>query len=106
MTAVQLAVTIAALAAGTICFFLYVYATIAAIRARGADLRALRGQERPEAVQPRTVGVEDITRLADALGKLTDSLSSASPALTALIGSLVFYTIAAFASGALHGQVR
>lgn len=104
MATAQLAVTIAALAAGTVCFLLYLYATIAAVRARTAALRAGALQPPPDqGLQPRALGIDDVGRLADALSKLADSLSRASPAVTALIGALIFYAIAAVASGVLHG---
>ena len=103
MPTAQLAVTIAALAAGTICFLLYVYATIAAVRARSEAVRSGALPPRPDpTLQPRTLGIDDASKLADALSKLSDSLSRASPAVTALIGALIFYAIAAVSSGALH----
>ena len=101
MATAQLAVTIAALVAGTICFCLYVYGTILLTRARAAAVRSAPSAD--PALQSRGVSIDDIGRLADALARLTDSLSRASPALTSLIGALVFYAIAAVSSGALHG---
>ena len=104
MAAAQLAVTIAALAAGIVCFLLYIYATIAAVRARAAALRS--GTLTPSddtGMQPRTISVDDLSRLVEALGKLADSLSRANPALTSLIGALLFFGIAALSSGALRG---
>ncbi len=102
MPAAQWAVTIAALGAGAICFGLYVYGTIVAIGARADAARSLPRSADPAAA-PRALGVEDVGRLADALSRLTDSLARASPALTALIGALVFFAIAAVSSGALRG---
>lgn len=100
----QLVVTIAALAAGAICFGLYVYGTIVAVWARADAVRsAPLAQSADPALSPRSINVDDIGRLADALSKLTDSLSRASPALTGLVGALVFFAIAAVSSGALRG---
>lgn len=103
MPAAQLAVTIAALIAGTICFLLYVYATMAAIRARAATLQTgLVASSNKAGRQPRFIGVDEVSSLAEALSKLADSLSRASPALTSLIGALAFFALAAVGSGALH----
>jgi hypothetical protein len=102
MAAAQLAVTLAALIAGTICFCLYVYGTVVGIRARAAALRVAPPAPAEPALQPRGVSIDEVGRLADALSKLTDSLSRASPALTSLIGALVFFAIAAVSSGALR----
>lgn len=104
MPTAQLAVTIAALIAGTICFLLYVYATIAGIRARAVALRPGAPASGDRAgIQPLTVSVDDVSRLIEALGKLADSLSRASPALMSLVGALAFFAIAALSSGALRG---
>ena len=103
MATAQLAVTIAALAAGIVCFLLYIYATIAAVRARTAALQS--GTLAPSddtGMQPRTISVDDLSKLVEALGMLADSLSRASPALTSLIGALLFFGIAALSSGALR----
>ena len=103
MAEAQSAVTIAALVAGTICFGLYVYATIVLTRARAAAVRSAATPPADPALQPHGVSIGDIGRVADALARLTDSLSRASPTLTSLIDALVFYAIAAVSSGALHG---
>ena len=103
MVTAQLAVTIAALAAGIVCFLLYIYATIATVRARAAALKSgTLARSDDTGVQPRTISVDDLSKLVEALGMLADSLSRASPALTSLIGALLFFGIAALSSGALR----
>jgi hypothetical protein len=103
MATAQLAVTIAALTAGIVCFLLYIYATIAAVRARAAALQSgALARSDDTGMQPRTISVDDLSKLVEALGKLADSLSRASPALTSLIGALLFFGIAALSSGALR----
>jgi hypothetical protein len=104
MPAAQLAVTIASLVAGSICFFLYVYATVVAVKARADALRSGSPvqDQATGAIQPRSLSVEDVSKLADAVARLADSLSRASPALVSLIGALIFFAIAAVGSGALH----
>jgi hypothetical protein len=104
MSIAQLIVTIASLVAGTVCFALYVYGTIAIIRARAIALRPgpVNPSDAGSGIQPRVVSVDEIGRLADAISRLTDSLSRASPSLTSLIGSLVFFAVAAVSSGALR----
>ena len=105
MSIASFIVTIAALLAGSICFFLYVYTTVASVRARAAALKP--GAATPPVAaaefQNHAVNVEEIGKLAEAIAKLTDSLSRASPSLTSLIGALIFFAIAAVSSGALRG---
>jgi len=104
MPATQLAVTIASLVAGGICFLLYVYATIVAVKARADALRSGSPvqEQTAAAIQPRSLSIDEISKLADAVARLADSLSRASPALTSLIGALIFFAIAAVGSGALR----
>ena len=102
MPLAQIAVTASALVAGIICFVMYVYATVVAIRARAEAVRSGLAPASDGGVQPRTVSVDDMSKLVSALSRLADSLSQASPAVTSLIGSLVFFAIAAVGSGALR----
>lgn len=46
--------------------------------------------------------IDDLTKLTEALSKLTDSLVKAGPALTSLIASILFLGIAALTSGAFR----
>ena len=103
MSIAPLVVTIAALLAGSICFVLYVYATMALVRARTAVLKPGAPPAAAAEFQNHAVNVEEISKLAEAIAKLTDSLSRASPSLTSLIGALMFFAIAAVSSGALRG---
>lgn len=48
--------------------------------------------------------IDDVTKLAEALSKLTDSLAKAGPALTSLVAAVLFLGIAALTSGALRGS--
>lgn len=44
----------------------------------------------------------DLSALTDSLAKLAEALQKAGPALTSLIGAVLFYAIAAIAGGALQ----
>jgi hypothetical protein len=105
MADAQITVTIASLAAGSVCFLLYIYESLVMVRGKAAVLRSdTIAQSRTAVdVQARTVSIDEISRLIDAIGRLTDSLSRAGPSLTSLIGALLFFAIAAVSSGALRG---
>lgn len=98
----QEAVTYWSLICGGICFALYVLASITALLARPAkEAATLSNQAKSLAAAPG-VSVDELTKLIEAVAKLTDSLSKAGPTLTSLIGALVFFAIASISSGALH----
>jgi hypothetical protein len=100
-----LAVTVASLIAGSICFLLYVAEAIVSLVAKRNVLSADETQQaaRAAVAAPHAVSIDEASRLVDALGRLTDSLSRAGPSLTSLIGAILFFAIAAISSGALHG---
>jgi hypothetical protein len=98
-------VTWAGIAAGSVCFVLYVVQSILVMLAKptqtakgivGAKVSLL-------AADPAGVSVDELTKLLQAAASLTDSLAKAGPALTSLIGAILFFTVAAIGSGALHG---
>jgi hypothetical protein len=86
---------------GTICFILYVLDALHTIAAKkkAASADIVGVATGPEA---KGLGVGEFTKLLEAISKLTDSLAKAGPSLTSLIGAILFYAIAAVASGALH----
>ncbi len=99
-----IAVTFASLVAGGVCFLLYIAEAIVSLIAK----RRVLSIDQPPAARtasaaPHGVSVDEISRLVDALGKLTESLSQAGPSLTSLVGAILFFAIAAISSGALHG---
>jgi hypothetical protein len=44
-------------------------------------------------------GISDVTKLVEAIAKLTDSFAKAGPAVMAMIGAIVFLLIAFLAAG-------
>ena len=101
----QALVTTASVAAGAVCFVMYVWATAVTILTKPALTRAHVDQQAAFlAAKAPSVSIDDVTKLMEALGKLTDSLAKAGPGLTSLMGAILFFAIAAFASGALHGS--
>lgn len=103
MTAADL-VTYLALLAGCICLALYVWEAWAAISAKPASPDIASSDQLKSLVADNPATVKDLSDLAANLAKLTDSLAKAGPALTSLIGSVLFFAIAAIGSGALHGS--
>jgi hypothetical protein len=101
---VQEWVAYAALAAGVICFLIYLAEALAALLVKPSAVNAAKDVS----AQAKTMGVpltvDDFTKLLDAMSKLTDSLAKAGPALTSLIGAILFFAIAAVASGAIVGS--
>ena len=103
-------VAYAGLAAGVICFLMYVGLTAL------AALASLRKPPAPEKLAARNKAshagaaaalVPDIgetTDLLKAVAQLSDSLSKATPSLVALIRAILFLLVASIASGALHGS--
>ena len=98
-------VTWAGVVAGSVCFLLYIAQSIAAMIAGptraansivGAKVSLVAGDA-------TSVSVDELTKLFQAAATLTDSLSKAGPALTSLIGAILFLAVAAIGSGALHG---
>lgn len=96
----------AALGAGTICFLIYVLEAVAALRVKPAASEAA-GAVTTQAkgmAGPNPVSIDELTKLIEAMSKLTDSLAKAGPSLTSLIGAILFFAIAAVASGAITGS--
>lgn len=103
----QLCVAYSALVIGTLCFVVYAVDAMGSVWAKlksaGASQQAANSVPR-EALQDgqRGLSITDFSGLVEALAKLSDSLAKAGPAVTSLIGAVLFYAIAAVASGALH----
>ena len=97
------AVTICSLLAGAICLGLYVAEVVVSLRARPVEpARELTRNAAVKAAAP-AVDIEMVTKLIDAMSGLTNALAKAGPALTSLIGAVLFFAIAAASSGAFHG---
>jgi len=94
----------AALLLGLICFGLYVWEAIAVIRAKPTTVPSAVDAKAQRLVADPALSVDELSQLLEAASKLTDSLSKAGPALTSLIGAILFFAIAAISSGALHGS--
>ena len=60
----------------------------------------------PQAAVPgaKAATLTDYTKLIEAIAKLSDSLAKTGPALTSLIGAILFLSIAAVSSGALQSS--
>jgi hypothetical protein len=96
-------VTTACVVAGSACFFLYVFEAIVTIRAKPAHAKAEVGKQTALfAAKMSAVSIGDVTKLFDSGSKLADSLAKAGPAVTSLIGAILFFAIAAVSSGALR----
>lgn len=97
-------VTYASLVAGTICFGLYVWEAVVAITTKPPAPDVGTARQLKSLVADNAATVKDVSDLAGNLAKLTDSLSKAGPALTSLVGAILFFAIAAIGSGVLHGS--
>jgi len=101
----QLWVAYCALAVGTTCFLLFLWDAYKTIKSKPDVSAASRNASDfalASSARVTKATVKDLSGLIEALTKLSDSLSKAGPALTSLIGAVLFYVIAAIASGALH----
>jgi hypothetical protein len=95
-------VTGASVIAGITCFILYIVtAALDLLKKPDSATQTATHQAVAHLVAKPEVSIDDVTKLAEALSKLTDSLSKAGPALTSLIGAIFFMAIAALSSGAL-----
>jgi hypothetical protein len=96
-------VTFCSLFAGVVCFLLFAANGVMALFGKSAT-SAEQVVTQAKAMAPanaKAISVDDFTKLLDAMSKLTDSLAKAGPSLTALIGAILFFAIAAVSSGAL-----
>lgn len=97
-------VTCLSLVAGVISFALYAYEAFVAIGAKSAAPDLGSSPEVKAMIANPAASVKDLSDLVDAIARLTDSLAKAGPALTSIIGAVLFFAIAAISSGALHGS--
>ncbi len=95
-------VTWGSIVCGGACFLLYGFLSVAAVVSKPAPVRSANTRTMGLLADP-AASVEDVTKLIEALSKLTDSLAKAGPALTSLVGALLFFLIAALNSGAFRG---
>ncbi len=103
MLQAQLCVTYAALLLGTICFLLFIVtALVTLFKKPAADTTVADIAKAAPAALLKGVSITDFKDLLEAAAKLSDSLAKAGPALSSLIGAVLFYAIAAIASGVLH----
>jgi len=106
MEQARLCIAYTALVVGTICFLVYIVDAAITLAMKPKALRAsgeaanivARAKPDPNA----RAAVTDLTGLAEALAKLADALAKAGPTLTSLIGAVLFYAIAAIASGSVQ----
>ena len=102
MEALQTLVTYAALAIGCISFSIYVIEVIAAHRSKPRRLQHAIA-DKIEGIAPTTImSATNFAKILEAAAKLGDSLTKAGPALTSLIGAVLFFAIAMVSSGALQ----
>ncbi|MEO7691201.1 MAG: hypothetical protein ABIS51_18100 [Sphingomonas sp.] len=94
----QAIVTIASLVMGSLCFALFLWLSAKAQTATPSE-PARQMAEKASGLAPANIG--ELTDLVKALSTLSESLSKAGPALTVLIGSILFLALAALASGAI-----
>lgn len=86
--------------AGVICSWMYVYLSVKAAAASPAAAAMSQSTAKQASAAGKSAAgadlasVDDFTKLLEAAAKLTDSLSKAGPALTALVGSILFFAIA------------
>ena len=95
-------VTWGSLICGGLCFLLYLLLSLAPVFSKSAPAKTVNSRAAGFLANP-AASVEDVTKLIEALSKLTDSLAKAGPALTSLVGALLFFLIAALNSGAFRG---
>jgi hypothetical protein len=94
-------VTLVALAFGAISFVVYLIQVGVALWSRPVVAARVAAEKAAQAAIP---SIGDFTRLLDAIARVADSLSKASPALTSLIAAVLFVAIAAVSSGALRSE--
>ncbi len=95
-------VTYASLLAGTLCFLLYLaFSVLGLVGGHPAPEKSFHAEAK-HLIKSQAVDIGQFTDILKALAQLSDSLSKAAPSLVALIGAILFFTIAAISSGALH----
>ena len=99
------AVTTCSLVAGGVCLALYVAEVVASLMVK--PVQSAKDVASQAAIKARDVeaDLDALTKLINALSSLSDSLAKAGPALTSLIGAVLFFAIAAVSSGALISSV-
>ena len=103
MAQAQLCVTYSALTLGTICFAIYAIDAWRSVQSRKAAEASSAVVAANKNLLPTSKGASlaDLGSLVEAMAKLSDSLAKAGPSLTSLVGAVLFYSVAAIASGAL-----
>lgn len=102
-------VTYVALVLGIVSFMLYLWDSLSVINNRPVDearrateaAAKVAGGER-QAAAAAVPTADDITKLLEAIAKVTDSLAKAGPGLTSFIAAVLFLAIATVSSGALR----
>lgn len=98
----QTAIVVVAIAGAITCLLVYIGLSLTAIilafrKARAEDKQAGSGAKGGKAALIDPAGT------IEAIGKLVEALAKAGPVLWALIGSMLFLLIAAFAAGLFPG---
>jgi len=80
-----------------ICFALFVIETVINFFiSPKADAKPVVTKASDLVAQADAASIGDITKLVEALGKFTDSVTKASPALVSLVGAILFLAIATY----------
>ena len=88
-----------AIAGAIACLLIYIGLSLTAIVLAFRKARAEVDQADGGTAKSKKAGLVDPAVLIEAIGKLVDALAKAGPVLWALIGSMLFLLIAAFAAG-------
>lgn len=92
-------VTTLSLTAGVICFLLFVWDAFTTVRSKMA---APPPAAVKKGISAQGLTTDQLTKLFESAGKMAESFSKAGPGLASLVGSILFFAIAAFSSGALQ----
>jgi len=101
----RIVVIYSSLVVGSICFLLFLADVVISLSIKhnsnslNRKSLSVSGSEHANFTAPASL--EDLSKLVDSVGKLTEVLLKARPAIVSLIASIIFYVIATVGSGAL-----
>jgi hypothetical protein len=93
-----------ALIIGGICFLIYVIEVVVSLFSKPPEEATEMAKAGRSIIPNGTVTGADFAKILEAIAKIGDSLAKAGPALTSLIGAVLFFTIAMVSSGALKSS--
>lgn len=102
MTAWQATVTQTALVVGCICFAIYVFECLVAVFRKTPEEAKQIAVAARNVVPNAAVTGADFAKILEAVAKIGETLTKAGPALTSLIGAVLFFAIAMVSSGSLR----